>query len=435
MRDIRPTGKKRPPLRGALVPVSALNVPPAHPPAPPKAKGIQPFARTPLAGATPKGAPRKHWRVGQRERTIVIILVFIALLTGGIAAALFLPTADIKLVVRTAPLLVDETLTLKAQGEGPGTIPGTAFFREVEVQGTQPTSGQEVIGTKSSGTVSIVNRTTEEQKIKEQSRLVTADDQLFYMQKSVTLPPGPSRVSVEVVADVAGTEGNIEPQKLYFAALDAGVRPLLYAEATQALTGGSGDTVQVATEKDLEAARTSAGQNARQQVESGITEELPEGWKILPESWSFEVQSFETAVTPGARETTIPYTARVAVRVMGYEEKALEEHLKAALEERMDKDFSLFPGPLSFTSTVKSTNWEAGEAELAVRVTHTTIPNIQLPTLKGKILGQPVEEAKVYLEGLPGARSVSINTWPFWVTKIPRIESRVNLDLESEQQL
>ncbi len=430
MRDIRPVGKRRPPLNGALVPVSSITVPVPKPP-----KDIAPFARTPLAGAKPKPEQKKHWRVGQRERTIIIVLVLLALVTGGIAALIFLPTAQVKMVLRTAPLLIDETLKLKAEGSGEGVIPGTAFFREVEVQGSTPTTGQEVIGTKARGVVQIVNKTTEEQKIKEQSRLVTGDNRLFYMQKAVTLPPGPSQVSVEVEAEIAGTEGNIQPQKLYFAALDKSARSLLYAEVTKPLAGGSGETVQVATDQDLEAARTAAGQTARGQVEGTITQELPKGWKILPESWSLEVQSFETAVKTGAREATIPYTARVAVRVMGYEEKALEDHLRQALEAHMDKEYSLFPGPLSFTSAVKNVNWDAGEAELAVRVTHTTIPNIQLPTLRGKILGQKVEDAQKYLEGLPGVRSVKIDTWPFWVTNIPRIENRVKLDIESEQTL
>ena len=361
-------------------------------------------------------------------------LILLALITGGLAALIFLPTARVQLVLRTAPLLVDQTLKLHAQGEGEDSIPGTAFFREVPVEGSEPVTGQEIIGTKTRGTVQIVNRTTEEQKIKEQSRLVTSDDTLFYMQRAVTLPPGPSRVSVEVEADVAGPEGNIEPQKLYFAALPESSRALLYAEVTQALTGGSGEAVQVVTEKDIETARGSAGQLARQQVEADIIKELPRGWKILDESWTADLQAFDTTAAVGSRETAVPYTARVMVRVLGYEEKALEERLRAALEERMDKEYSLFPGPLSFSTTVEKVNWEAGEAELAVRVTHTTIPNIQLPTLRGKILGQTVTDAKKYLEGLPGVRSVAIETWPFWVSTIPRIENRVTLDVQSERQ-
>lgn len=395
----------------------------------------QPPLTAPAAPRPPQKPPQqRHWRVGRRERAIMLGLVVLAAVTGGLAAIIFLPTAQIELVLRTAPLLVDETLTLRAEGSGENVVPGTAFFREVQVTGSEPVTGQEIIGKKARGTAAIVNRTTEEQKIREQSRLVTEEGRLFYMQRAVTLPPGPSSVNVEVEADVAGAEGNIKPQKLYFAALPESDRPLLYAEVPQTLAGGSGEAVQVVTDKDLESARAGAGQLARQQVEEDIAEELPEGWKILTESWSMDVQTFDTTVAAGSREPTIPYTARVMVRVMGYEEKALEEHLRQALEERMDKEYSLFPGPLSFSTTMANANWEAGEAELLVRVTHTTIPNLHLPTLRGKILGQSTVDAKKYLEGLPGVRSVKILTWPFWVTKIPRIEDRIKLDFQSERQ-
>lgn len=428
MQDIRPTGKKRPPWRGASVPVSAVNVPLVAPPPP----DMEPFARTPVK--SPHLPPRRRWRIGRRERLLMAGLLVVAVVTGFLAAIIFLPTARVELSLRTAPLLVDETLKLRADGPGENVIPGTAFFREVQVTDASLTTGEEIIGQRTRDSVDIVNRTVEEQKIKEQSRLVTEDGTLFYIQGAVNLPPGPSRVTVTVEADQPGEGGNIEPQKLYFAALDEGVRPLLYAEGTKKLTGGSGERVPFVTEQDMASARESAGMVARRQVEEDIRGELPKGWKILDESWTMEVISFETPIAVGAREPSISYTARVMVRVMGYEEEALEERLRAALEARMEEEYMLFPGPLSFTTAVKDTNWEAGEAELSARVTHTTIPNIQLPTLRSKILGQSADEAKKYLEGLKGVQSASISTWPFWVNSIPRIEGRVKLDLQSERE-
>lgn len=434
MRDIRPTNKKRGPWQGSAVPVSSINVPPTLPPPRP----VPPRPREAPDPTVPRHTlpevPRRRWRIGRRERLIMLGLLLVAIVTGALAALIFLPTADVTLVLRTAPLLVEETVTLQADAESEGAIPGTAFFREVQVEGSTPTTGEEVIGGKAQGVVDIVNRTSEEQKIKGQSRLVTEDGTLFYMQKAVTLPAGPSRVSIKVEADQAGENGNVEPQKLFFAALDENARSLLYAEVTKQLTGGSGDTVPVVTGEDLESARSTAGQVARAQVEGDILKELPPGWKILNESWSAELATFETSAEAGQREAAVPFSARALVRVMGYEEEALEQHLRGALEERMDKEYILFPGPLAFTNTVKTANWEEGKAELSVRVTHTTIPNIQLLTLRGKLMGQPVEEAKKYLEGLPGVRSASVTTWPFWVTSVPRIEDRVRLELQSERQ-
>lgn len=376
----------------------------------------------------------KGFSIGYKERVIVVVIICLAVMSGILASVIFLPSAKIKLILRTAPLLVDERVTLQTNSENENTLPGTAFFREVSVEGQSPVENKEIIGEKATGNVDLVNKTTEEQKIKDQSRLLTKDGQLLYMQRSVTLPAGPSRVSVPVIADQAGEAGNLTPQRLDFAGLSDSSRQLIYGEVTSALAGGSGEEVLVVKEDDIERARTQAGKEAKDQVEEDIRGELPDGWLLVDESWNNELVSFETKVNVDDREPTIPYSARIVVRVFGFENEALTNHLKSALEQRMDKDYMLFPGPITYTKKVESVNWEEATAELNVRVTHTTIPQISLDTLKEKIMGRSEVQAKQYLSGLPGVRSVTLDLWPFWVQSIPRIERRISMDLESERQ-
>lgn len=435
---------KQPRLTGSAVPVTPVHVPsPAkeqsfrrRTTAPSRPSGS--FKAQPLASK--KAAPRtiSRIRVGPRERKIAVVAALLLIVAAGLAAAIFLPKAEVRLVLRTAPLLVDERLTIRAENAtGDNVVPGSSFFREVPVEDTASVTSTEVVGTKARGTLQLVNRTTEEQKIKEQSRLVTSDGALFFMLRSATLPPStgtPTRASVEVEAAEAGVAGNIAPQRLNFAALDSSSQTLVYAEATTALSGGSGETVSVVKEADLAAARTAAGEAAKAKVEQEIREELPRGWTILEESWVTEVADFTTEAAIDQRQPTIPYKARVTVRVIGYEQAKLEQQLKAALEQRLDQDFMLFPGPISYAKTVEDVNWEASEATLAARVTHTTMPRLSLETLREKLAGRSEAEAKSYLEGLPGVRSVALDLSPFWVRSIPRIEQRIVLDLQPERQ-
>jgi len=282
-----------------------------------------------------------------------------------------------------------------------------------------------------------VNRTVEEQSIKERSRLETEDGELFYMIKRATLPAAstsPVRVQVEVEAAEAGEGGNIAPQKLTFPGLPESSHSLLYAEATEALTGGSGDTVPQVAESDITAAQQHAGQAARSQAQVDIESELPEGWLLLEESWSAEILSFDTPVSLDAEEATIPYSARVAVRVMAYEKEALTTALRGALEERIDDEYMLFPGDIVPVNDVTNIDWEQGTATVKSRVTHTTMPQMSIDALRGKLAGQPKDAAASYLEGLPGVRSATIDLGPFWVQSIPRITGRITLDLRPERQ-
>lgn len=413
-------------LPGTTVPVSSVNVIPPE-------KIIR-SAPAPVKKVAGKTTPRPAIRLGHRERKVVLVLLVLVALAGGLAAFIFLPKASIKLILRTAPLLVDQTLTIQAQNtQGENTIPGSAFFREVQIEDSATAQSTQVIGTKASGTVQIVNRTLEEQKIKEQSRLVTKDGTLFYMQRSVNVPPN-SSVPVAVEAAEAGEGGNIQPQRLDFAALDTSAQSVVYGQASAAIAGGSGSTVAIVKESDIELARTDAGQKARAKIEQEIRDELPEGWIILEESWAAELPTFETAVAVDTQQPTIPYTARVIVRVIGYEQAALENNLRAVLESRLDQEFMLFPGPLSYTITVNSVDWEQAVAAISARVTHTTIADLSLETLRGKLAGQKETAAKTYLGGLPGVRSVDLQLWPFWAQNIPRIEKRIQLEFEPEKR-
>lgn len=433
----------RPRFTGSQVPVAKVHdskqmvkkkelVPEVQP------EGSQP--KRPLFAKPPK--PKKnsnHMRIGQKERLILASLFALILIAVVIAGLIFLPTAAISLTLQTAPLLVDDRLTLSSAPTDDSTIiPGAAFTREVTIEGASPVASREVVGTKASGTVEIVNRTTDEQKIREKSRLVTKDGQLFYMQTHVIVPAAsggvPSRATVTVEADLAGPQGNISSQRLNFAALDASAQSLVYAENTVALTGGTGEEVAIVKEADLTAARAAAGEMAKSQAEQEIRSELPNGWAILEESWSMEPKSFTTSVVVGNQTASIPFAAQILVRVMAYEDEKFQAALQNSLQAKLDQDFMLFPGPISYTKSVENVDWEKGEAIVPVRVTHTTIPNFSLDTLRDKLAGRAKEESLSYLQGLKGVKSASIELWPFWVKSIPTIEKRISIELHSDRE-
>lgn len=373
-------------------------------------------------------------QLGQRERTavaILLVLVIIALLTAGI---LFLPKAEVELVLKTAPLLVDQQVTIKKNAvAGLAEVPGNSYIREVQIDGVSPVLSKKVVGEKARGVVTIVNRTVDEQKIKEQSRLVTAEGVLFYMQRHAIVP-GSGLVSVEIAAAQAGPQGNISSGRLNFAALDASSQSVVYAEVNQPLTGGAGEEVTVVQEQDIEQGRQAAAAAARQKVEQEIRAELGKGWALLEESWNSELKDFSTDAAIDENRDSITYTGRVLVRVIAFEEQVLEEQLKTALEAKLDEQYMLFPGPISFTKAVDSVNWDSNEALVTARVTHTTIPTFSIETLRDKLAGRQRGEALEYVNGLPGVESASIKLSPFWVRSVPRIDSRISIDLISNRE-
>lgn len=431
---------RRPAFSGSKVPVAATPTPPeeySEIPSPAKlSAGDEYRARHSTGKKHDKLAHRtsRQAHLGDKERKLIAILLVLVALVLGLAAFLFLPKASVTLTLQTAPLLLDQDLRLEnVTMASAGIIPATAFIRDLTVQGSSPVQTREVVGTKASGVARIVNRTVDEQQIREQSRLVTEDGTLFYMQRHAIVPPN-SALSVPIEAADAGEEGNIEPQRLDFAALDSSAQSIVYAEVDVALSGGSGEEVGVATANAIEQAKQDAGLSAREQVEQTIRAGLQSGFVLLEESWSSEISSFETTAQEGDRVEAIPFTANVRVSVFAFQEAALEQALQQALEDRLDENHMLFPEPISFTKTIKDINWEEETAIISVRVTHTTIPEFSLTTIQEKIAGRSAEEARGYLAGLPGVEGVTVDLAPFWAPRIPTIEQRILVDIVPDRQ-
>lgn len=432
----RPSGRR---FTGSKVDITNVHVPKQH--VPEKKKEEVALESRPLFASVKHSKKKKpSMKLGRKERIILWSLLGLAIVAAILAAVIFLPSAKISLTVQTAPLLVDQKLTVSSNAAAiPNAIPGSPIVQEVIVQGSSPVTSTEFVGTKATGTVQLINKTFDEQKIKERSRLVTKDGILFYMTGSANIPGGSSGgvggVNIQVEAAEAGPKGNITSQRLDFAALDKSAQALVYGQSQGTFTGGKGEEVKVIKEADIEQAKAAAGLEGKKQVEQAARAQLQKGWLILEESWDSKMVEFTPTGKVGDKVESIPYTAKMTVRVMAYKEEALTVALQNALKERLDENYMLFPGPLSYTKSVDAMNWEKGEISMTARVTHTTIPALSIDTLTDKLMGRKKAEAIAYLQGLPGVQFATIELWPFWVQSVPDIQKRVDIEIKSDREL
>lgn len=385
--------------------------------------------------AKPHKPSKTAMLLGTKETKIALGLFGVVLACALIAGFLFLPYVTITLRIKTSPLLVDQKIPLAVNpAVVPNAVPATVIEQAIQIQGQSPVNTTQVEGTKAHGTVRVINRTFDTQKIKEKSRLITKDGTLFYLVGPAIIPPatsdGISSVSVQVEAGEAGEKGNITPQKLTFAALDANAQAIVYAESDTTFTGGAGNIVHIVQESDIAQAKESAKAQAKAQLEQLARGKLQAGWSLLHESFAIDVSQFTPNHTINDKVDSIEFTTTATARVLAYQQGALENTLKNSLISQIDQNSVLFPGAIAYTTSVDNVNWEQGTAQLTARVTHSTIPNFSLSTLKDKITGRSEQEAKSYLEGLQGVNSVSVSLWPFWVQNIPQINQRINLNIE-----
>lgn len=440
MRDIRPhrnTGGSQPPpeppqahrpqprLRGQSVPVTAIHVPTAKVP-----------QRTHEMESSPGSA--RHARLGGREKIIALVFLGLVILAAGLAAFVFLPTANVSLVLRTSPLLVEEELTIQEDGAPNSTsIDGRFFSEEIAISETYHVSGRKTVGEKATGTVDLINKSFDTQSLKEHSRLANADGKIFYITRGVTLPAAqataPVRVPVAVEAAEAGDEYNGVTGRLDFVALDEAARTFIFAEVSVAPAGGSGEQVAVVTADDISAAREAAAASAQTILAETVQAKIPSHWKLLGDGAHNKVLTFTANGAEGDELQTLDYTAQIQSRVIAYDESAVVEKIQSSLQAHVAAENILFPGPVSYDIVTPAIEDGATEVTIKVRTTHKTVPRVSIPSIRETLAGKSVEDAHAYVGGIPGVRSATIELTPRWLQSIPRIERRITVELLPEQ--
>lgn len=131
-------------------------------------------------------------------------------------------------------------------------------------------STEETTGT-ATGTVTIYNNYSADQPLVRTTRLLSESGVLFRTDETVTVPAGES-VEVAVYADQPGSEGDIKPTTFEIVALWDGLKDQIYAESTEAMTGGIVRTGTV-TEEALEEAQKKAEQQLRRKAAEQLAED------------------------------------------------------------------------------------------------------------------------------------------------------------------
>jgi|GEM_PF-1001444 len=115
-----------------------------------------------------------------------------------------------------------------------GSIAGIVKKISVEETRSYPATGVKVIGEGVVGTVAIVNKYDKNQTLVATTRLLTADGTLFRLKETVFVPAG-GQLEAKIYADKPNRDMAINPAKMTFPGLWAGLQDKIYAESKEVI--------------------------------------------------------------------------------------------------------------------------------------------------------------------------------------------------------
>jgi hypothetical protein len=380
--------------------------------------------------------------IGRTPIVIGLAVLALAIIVGGVAAYLILPSATAVVTPREETIgPVSLRISASTQVDQPdierGLVPAEVVSIDVTAQDTFPATGKRVEEKKATGTVRFLSKDYfSTNAIPKGSIVRTGDGIRFRTEKAIVVPAAelvgftvvPATESVRVTAVDPGPEGNVPANAIRF--IPRGENPLaLEVSNAKPTSGGTHDEFPRITQADVDAAETALATqlDAEFQDRLGDADLTSGGVTVFPETavLGTVTPSVDPATLVGKEVASFDLAASATGTVTTVDSAPVKTIAEAKLDSSVEPGHQMVEG-----------SSQVDEAPAVVEGTTITYPVVATArqvaildpaVLKAQILGKPLAEARDILEGYGDTQ---LDAWPDWVSTIPTIDSRVMVTVQ-----
>jgi hypothetical protein len=368
-----------------------------------------------------------------------LVAALVAVLILALAGFLVLPQASVVVTPVAAPIGPVE-FTVRADPDATsvdpvgGVIPATRLSQEFSASGEFPATGKRVVQTKARGSVVFRNcDTSSAHTIPGGSVVTTSHATAFATSETIRLAQAPispapcPEASVNVVAVKAGTGGNVAAGAIN--QVPPGFsEQILFVTNRQRTTGGQREEFTRVQQKDVDAALASltADLNAQFDAWTAAPDDLPAGATVFPATGKLgtPIPSVDPAALIDAEQATFGLAATATGTVVAVDPSQIDTVAAERIVANVPDQNALQDG--SIQSSHDGGSADGDLIDFSVSATASAVPIVDASALRDEIKGKSVDEARKLLERYG---TVSISTWPGFVSSIPTLDFRLDLTI------
>jgi hypothetical protein len=407
------------------------------------------------AGAPPSSEPRarsgaaslpvvpgaRPGRTGGGRRLAVVGVALALAAALGVGGYLVLPSATVvvtprpeKLAPIEVPVRADPAAT--AVDVGAGIVPATRLSHDFSASGEFPATGQRVVQVKAAGTVTFDSvNTVGPVLVPTGTHLSTLGGVIFVTTAAVKVPPATvagDRIkhgfaSVPARAATAGPEGNVDAGSI------TQVPDFLRTQQVsvtnpEALTGGTREVFTRVSQEDIDAAIASLTTQLQDQFAawSRAPDELGTGATAFPSTGALAepLPSPDPTTLLNVEAPSFQLQLGTSATVVTVETALVEQVARERITGSIPPGHSLQAG--SVAVTIGEGQADGDIVGFRASASAATIPTLDPAELRAQIKGRPVDEARRILSQYG---TVTIETWPGFVSTIPTLDARLELTI------
>lgn len=309
-------------------------------------------------------------------------------------------------------------------------IPGKLLQEEGKISQQFNSSGVSLEETKAEGVIQVYNNYRLTQILVATTRFLSSDEKLFRSKKRVSIPSG-SSADVEVIAAEPGPEYNIEPSTFSVPGLVGSPRyTSVYGKSFSAMSGGFSGQTAIVAKSDLK----NAEDVLKQKLSIQLTEKLASrsnnsSFALLKDTIVEKVIETNSLAPARTKTEQFNYTVRMNSTAMALQKQDLENFAKEIISQEIKQDQSIAPNSLKIEHAVKSVNLNTGRAELELEISAKIYSDINIASLKNKILGMSLKQGQQDLTEDSRIFTAQIRGAPFWKRSFPKNVEKININI------
>ena len=410
--------------------------PPMPAPRPATEPVVRPAPSIPVIGST-RSIPRQPLIIGTAFAAL-------ALLVAGVGAYVLLPSASVVVTPREQPVgpqtlsVVADTTASEPDPEA-GVVPADLISVDVSAQDTFESTGVRVERTRATGRVTFQSLDTSRTNTIPKGSIVSTEGGVQFrttqsarLPRAQVVPPlsiNPSTASVAVEAVRNGTPGNVPANAITVVpqAEDPSITQVRNPDPT---SGGSRTEFPLVEQEDID----KAIEALQEQLASSFQDELRDPSLAPPDTTIFEDTAVLGETTPsvdpaelvGQELELFELGLTSTGTVVAVDPSPVESIAQTRLESFVSPGYQLVDGSVQIDPGAPVIEGQTVRFPVTVEASQVQVPDAA--ELKRLILGKPLDEARSILAPFG---VVELKLWPDWVTSVPTLDARVDVEVQS----
>ncbi|OGB74218.1 hypothetical protein A2V68_00410 [candidate division Kazan bacterium RBG_13_50_9] len=395
-----------------------------------------PMVPYPVEAVSEADAPPPRVRLGSGG--LVWLFVAIAVLLLGGVAYFALPHATVHIDLQAEPFTHKFRLVLADQEDvsaaGQNVFKGRFVEVAKEVVQTFPATGSKNLGEKASGTITIYNYTASLKGLIPDTRFVSLDGQVFRIGADVLIGPArgsvPGRAKAKALADEGGSAGNL-PADTKFTVPRLGPTgiDLVFGKNEQPFSGGTDEEIKVVSEEDIESARESVSKNVFLDIANQLQAELQRGEELIPALIQNDIIDSVPEVSAGAERETFDLKVQVRSWTLLPPLNKLSDIINNTVTTITPKDQAVTSQTLHGARIIlDNADFLMRTLDFTVELDGLVARKVDTSELADAVANRTPQNVAQLLDSIPDVVSHKTVLWPFWIKRLPLLESNIKID-------